>query len=67
MAPKTDPTIIVKPSPGLTVQQAHDLRARGLRYVLDRYLEKQKATGEHGGEDAKGGLKDDLHARRRTA
>jgi len=42
--------ITVKPIPGITAEEACELRARALGYALDRYFEKQKATKTGGGE-----------------
>ena len=46
--------ITVKPIPGTTTEEACELRARALRYALDRYFEKQKAAKTGGGEKGSG-------------
>ncbi len=45
-----DTTTIAKPLPGLTSEQARDVRARALRFVLDCHA-KKKAAETSGGED----------------
>jgi hypothetical protein len=47
-------SIIVESTPGLTPEEACDLRATALRYALDRYFEKQKAAKTSGGEKGSG-------------
>jgi len=46
--------ITVKPIPGTTAEEVCELRARALRYALDRYFEKQKAAKTGGGEKGPG-------------
>ena len=45
--------ITVKPIPGTTAEEACELRARALRYALERYFEKQKAA-KTGGDEGSG-------------
>jgi len=42
--------ILLKPASHITGEEARDARVRALRYVLDRYFEKQKAATTSGGE-----------------
>jgi len=44
------PVLGVKPTPGITPEQARDARARAWRFVFDRW-EQKKAAGRAGGED----------------
>jgi hypothetical protein len=37
--------IVVKPTPGISSEQARDARARALRYAFDRYAEKREVAG----------------------
>ena len=37
--------VVAKPTPGLTPEQARDIRARALRYALDCHIRKQQTTG----------------------
>ena len=46
--------IVVRPRPAISPEDARDARARALRYVLDRYFEKQKAAKTGGGEKGSG-------------
>ncbi len=48
------PRIVVKPSRGITPEQARIARARALHYALDRYVEKQKAARTSSGEKGSG-------------
>ena len=45
--------ILLKPASHITGEEARDARVRALRYVLDCYFEKQKAT-KTGGEKGSG-------------
>jgi hypothetical protein len=53
--------ITVKPTPGTTTEEACELRARALRYAIDRYFEKQKpaetSDDDHSEGEAKNGSK----------
>ena len=46
--------ITVKPIPGTTAEEACELRARALRYALDRYFEKEKGAKTSGGKKGSG-------------
>jgi len=51
------PVLGVKPTAGITPEQARDARARAWRFVFDRW-EQKKAAGEDGGYEE--------HARKET-
>jgi hypothetical protein len=46
----SDTCIIVKPTPGITSEEARNTRARAWRYVFDCHA-KKNAAGTSGGED----------------
>ena len=46
--------IVVRPHPAIWPEDARDARARALRYVFDRYFEKQKAPKTGDGEKGPG-------------
>ena len=48
------PRIVVRPHPALSPEDARDARAHALRYIFDRYFEKQKAAKASGGEKGSG-------------
>ena len=50
--------ITVKPTPDITSEQAHDVRARAWRFVFDCY-EKTKGGPETAPDDVMKGSKDD--------
>ena len=49
----TDINITYLPSPGMTQERAHRLRAQALQYALDRFYEKRKAAGTSDGQNAR--------------
>ncbi len=51
MAATADTNIIVKPTPGMTPQEARDVRARAWHFVFDCYA-KKKAARPGGPDDA---------------
>jgi hypothetical protein len=48
------PRIVVRPHPALSPEDARDARAHALRYIFDRYFEKQRAAKTGGGEKGSG-------------
>ena len=59
--------ILLKPASHIIGEEARDARVRALRYVLDRYFEKQKAAttsgGEKGSEEQRTPREPDNHCR----
>ncbi len=45
----SDARFVIKPNPGLSVEQARDARARAWKFIFDAY--HRKAAGSSGGED----------------